>query len=109
MVEINMRNLAKKVLDDLNISIQEKGIYYGNDDVFFDIIDDFITDNLKDNENFTDAEYQRLLNELDPFITQEILIRTKGVLEHLDKEERDVLKNEIQDYDTYIEEDMQEV
>jgi len=104
MAKINLEELAKKIVDEFSFSIEELTFQFRDDDArIMDTVDTFIYKDLDDNEQYSDVEYQEILNDIMPFIVLELMNRTKSIFNNLDTDERKTLSTPIKEYDIYKE------
>lgn len=105
MIKVNLSELAREIVEEFSFYIKDGEIAVADKDEFTDYMDYYLMDLLDDNQKLEDAEYERIYSDICPFIDLEIYNIAKKTIEQLDKEDREVLKDNIKEYDTYIESD----
>jgi len=102
MVKIDLKELAQYIVENSTFSIGTEAIHNTTDYVS-DLIDEYVYEKLEDSEQLEDLSMETLCSDLDPYIDLEIYNRTKSIIEKLDKEDREILTNNLKDYETYKE------
>ena len=67
-IHIGIKQLAEELLDEFYFCITDDDVFVNDDDAFFDYVDNFCADELKDNEDFTRESLNSLYMNIDLWI-----------------------------------------